>query len=149
MNLKIIGVLFVILLIIVIPHYNNSSNLVILGRFYTKSSAENNSNKNKLLEKLIESGKDKQSQLKKYEEVIQNLFNDNTDLKSKIEVLDNSNKSLQSKLQQQHLYYENKDKTDKKTKKQEFAKVSKKVINTKRPEIGNIYSKSLKKMKKN
>ena len=149
MNLKIVGILCICLIILIIPHYNEASKLVLVGKFYTKNSADNNLKKNALLEKFVENGKQKEIQLKKYEDVIKNLFNDITKLNEKIEVLNNSNMSLQSKLQQQHLYYENKDKKTEQVKKKEFSKVSKKVINTNRPEIGNIYSKSLKKMSKN
>ena len=149
MNVKIISIISIILLILLIPHYSQDSKLVLIGKFYTKNSADNHSKKEILLQKLIENGKDKQVQINKYEDVIKNLFNDITNLKQKVEVLNNSNMSLQSKLQQQHLYYENKDKKTEQNKKKEFSKVSKKVINTKRPEIGNIYSKSLKKMSKN
>lgn len=142
-------ILCIIIIIFYIPHYDIDSNMILFGQFYTTNEVED-------FTKLISNSK---SQINTLENDIENyikrnlsLNNDNSILKTNIEHLNSeisqlkqSNQVLQYKIQQQHEYYEKKDKTEEKTKKEEFTRVSKKVINTSRPELGNMFSKSIKK----
>lgn len=142
-------ILCVILFITCVPHYDDERNIVLFGQFYSLEDVSQ-------YHDVIEDYEDKINHL---ETELQHVTKSNKfstfnnsqlektvqQLTSEIDQLKQSNQVLQYKIQQQHEYYEKKDKEEVKVKKEDFSRVSKKVINTSRPEIGNMYSKSIKK----
>tara|TARA_Y100000389_G_C17399410_1_gene484452 strand:- start:114 stop:590 length:477 start_codon:yes stop_codon:yes gene_type:complete len=150
-NIKCI-LLTIICLILFVPHYDLDGNLVLCGNFYSKINSEafkqqktTHSNTQNDLLKTIDTLKKSlhsiSNKLNTKEQDIRSLEED----KKKLEI---DVQTLQFKIKQQHDFYEIKEKKDEEKKKTEFAQVSKKTINIKRPEIGNMFSKSLKKTTK-
>lgn len=150
-NAKFI-LLVVICFVLFVPHYDLDGNMVLCGNFYTKIHSEAykdtqnqyNTNKKELLDSIKHLKQTIHTQSNK-------LYEKETEVslltkeKEKLEV---DVQTLQFKIKQQHDFYEIKEKKQEEKKKTEFAQVSKKTINIQRPEIGNMFSKSLKKTSK-
>ncbi len=144
-------IVIIICIIIFIPHYNTKSELCFFGNFYTKlDSLTYFNDKNKIINDINTLSSKTNTQ----KSLIYNLQNKLSDKQTEINNLIHNNKklethlqTLQFKIKQQHEFYEVKKKKKEEKKKTDFAQVSKKTINLKRPEIGNMFSKSLKKTK--
>jgi hypothetical protein len=145
-------IVIIICFIVFTPHYNLNADLCIFGNFYTELEAKTylNTNNNNIDDNNNLS-KDNDTLKSSLNSLTQKLAIKNKELEN---FLQNNNKyqkdiqTLKFKLQQQHDFYEVKEKKQEQKKKTEFAQVSKKTINLKRPEIGNMFSKSLKKTSK-
>lgn len=154
--MKLLHVIIIVFVIFCcIPHYDKNCNFALVGQFYSKETSETFKNltttmntDNISLSQQITSLQQENQQLK---QTIQNIFSKHTTCLQDLENANQIKETLQFKIEQQHQFQENEKKIkqkEKKHKKEGFSKVSKKLINTKRPEIGNLYSKSLKKSSK-
>tara|TARA_E500000178_G_scaffold299774_1_gene307640 strand:- start:9 stop:482 length:474 start_codon:yes stop_codon:yes gene_type:complete len=145
-------IIIVICICIFVPHYDTQGNLCFFGNFYSKTYA------NIFLEKMKKITTDKEMILNTINKLEndtkicyqknRNILNENKLYKKEIDKLKIDIQTLQFKIKQQHEFYEIQEKQKEEKKKTDFARVSKKTINLKRPEIGNMFSKSLKKTKK-
>jgi len=145
-------IIIIICICIFVPHYDTQGNLCFFGNFYSKIYA------NIFLEKMKKITTDKEMILntitklendtKKCHKKNKDVLNENLLYKKQIDKLNIDIQTLQFKIKQQHEFYEIQGKQKEEKKKTDFARVSKKTINLKRPEIGNMFSKSLKKTKK-
>lgn len=145
-------ILIIICIIILIPHYNLKGELCLIGNFYTKldsltfiSTQNKNQNDINNLQQIIDNLK---FTIDSLQNKLSEKINDISSLTENNKKLQTNVQTLQFKIKQQHEFYEVKKKKKEEKKKTEFAQVSKKTINLKRPEIGNMFSKSLKKTKK-
>ena len=145
-------IIIILCLIIFVPHYDTQGQLCFFGNFYSKTYP------NILLDKMKKITSDKQmilktitkleNETKKCHQKNKNIHNQNLLYRKQIDKLNMDIQTLQFKIKQQHEFYEIQEKQKVEKKKTDFAQVSKKTINIKRPEIGNMFSKSFKKTKK-
>ena len=147
--MKLLHIIIIVFVIFsCIPHYDKNSNLVLIGQFYSKHTSEAFKNltttmntDNISLSRKITSLQQENKKLKK---TIQNMFSKHTSCLQDLENANHTKETLQFKIEQQYRFEENQKKIkqkEKKHKKEGFSKVSKKVINRKRPGMGNLYSK--------
>ena len=147
-NSKIIicSVMFIFLcMLIYIPHYNEHGTYSFFGKFYTRNEALQTSR----VAVLTQDNKhldDKYNMIKNnYQSILQKH---NTE----VDKLNTHNDLLQSKLNQQQDFIskgksKQKSKSNSKTKdKTQFSEVSKNIINTDRPSLGNMISNNIKKI---
>lgn len=126
--------------LVVVPHYDEDGKQVLIGKFYTTRSSKINK---------------KENELKNWENKnvtyltsrIVTLQKNKQDLEEKNKVLTEQIDVLTNKLTQQENFYKNKKEETEQIKKVSFSNVSKKQVNTQRPEFGNSFSKAIKKSK--
>ena len=149
MNIKYTDIIILLFIIFCcIPHYDEDSSIVLIGIFYSKKKSKFYSdllNFNKILKQKNKSLEQSNNSLNL---TIKKIYNQHTQCLDELEKIKNNKQELSFKLEQKENFIKSQEKIRKNNnnkKKEGFSRVSKKNINNKRPEIGNIYSKSLKK----
>ncbi len=151
-----------IFIIYLIPHYDESGKYKLFGSYYdTKHilKIKKSEKDNKKLKKILENYKNKNNSLttkyKNFSEKHKNIQKDN---QTNINYLQNQNKNLKDnievlkyKLNQQQEFIKNQtvehkqeNKQKEFIKKRQFSNVSKNNITNERPQLGNMFSKSIK-----
>ena len=166
MSLLCVGVFLltsISFLFYLVPHYDESGNYKLIGRYYNTehiSKLDKSNQNNKKLKKMIENYKTKNNSLskkiknfsEKYKNIQKNnqknidkLQSQNNSLQSNIGVLRSQLSQQQEFIKNQNIEHKQENKQKEFIKKRQFSNVSKNNITNERPQLGNMYSKSLKK----
>ena len=138
-----------------VPHYDEKGEYKLFGEYYdTKHilQLKTNQSKNKKLINIIDSQKNKNISLQqKFQNLSQTTQNlkllekENKNLKNNIDLLKSKLDQQQQFIQTQNIEHKQENKQKQFIKKRQFSNVSKNNITNERPQLGNMYSKSLKK----
>ena len=146
-----------------VPHYDDNGKYKLFGTHYTtKHIHQLNKSKedNKNLKKMMTNYKNKNNSLsnkfknfsekykniqKNHQDDINNLKSQNDNLKSNINLLKSQLNQQQDFIKTQNIEHKQENKQKEFIKKRQFSNVSKNNITNERPQLGNMYSKSLKK----
>ena len=145
-----------------IPHYDESGKYKLFGKYYNKEHITKEKkmtkmdNKNEKLKKILNNYKTQNLSMRqkfknfseKYKNNQKNLYNletQNQNLTKNISVLKSQLSQQQEFIKNQNIEHKQENKQKQFIKKRQFSNVSKTNISNKRPQLGNMFSKSLKK----
>ena len=158
-NVSVFILTSLIFIYVFIPHYNEEGEYKLFGSYYNnkhtkkinnfsknneklKNSIENYKNKNK---SLIQNNKNFLETIKNNQQNLDYLQKQNNNLTQNISVLKSQLNQQQEFIKNQNIEHKQEKKQKEFIKKRQFSNVSKTNITNDRPQLGNMYSKSLKK----
>ena len=142
-----------------VPHYDDNGKYKLFGTYYNTKhimKLDKYNVNNKKLKKMVENYKNKNNSLsqkfKNFSEKLKNnqqnisfLQTQNANLKNNVNLLKSQLNQQQDFIKTQNIEHKQENKQKEFIKKRQFSNVSKNNITNERPQLGNMFSKSLKK----